>query len=237
MEATQLNPQVHADDQTAIFDAPHNRGVLTVADAHAVEARARFRRMTAAQRRSTTLNRNYLVNDIVQEIAGSWMANAGCRLEIPLPEVQTPALSDVALQMLSLPNLKKLAVDKRQTAQADVDRSAAIAYHRVEHPHTRRHSHRLGQQGSHDYSMTASLRARRRKDHTTPGHPLNINPKWKLRAGPWLVGSIICDQWTPDTSGGEHPPAPRQGSRMRRIPRQDEKIGHFDKRCSDAGSG
>ena len=41
------------------------------------------------------------------------MANAGCRPEITLPEVQTPALSDAVLQMLSLPNLKKLAVERQ----------------------------------------------------------------------------------------------------------------------------
>ena len=51
--------------------------------------------------------------------------------------------------------------------------------------------------------------------HSRPGdvqttlhldHPFNVNPKWKLRAGPWLTGSIICDQWTPDPSGCVHPP-------------------------------
>ena len=52
----------------------HNRGALTVADAHAPEARARFNKMTDEQRMRTTLNQNYLVNDIVPEIPGPWMA-------------------------------------------------------------------------------------------------------------------------------------------------------------------
>ena len=40
VEAAKLNPQVYADDQTAMFGAPHNRGALTVADADAPEARS-----------------------------------------------------------------------------------------------------------------------------------------------------------------------------------------------------
>ena len=97
---------------------------------------------------------------------------------------------------------------RRQTTQADMDRSAAVTCHHVEHPHTRRHSHRLGQQGSHGHSATVSLHARRRTNHTTPrpSVQLNVNPNWKLRAGPWLAGSIICDQWTPDPSSCAHPP-------------------------------
>ena len=124
VEATKLNPQVHADDQTATFGAPQNRGALTLADAHAPEARARFDKikMTDAQRMRTTLNRNCLINDVVPEMTGPWMAHAGCRLEVTLPEMQTPALSGAALKALSFSDLKKLAAEHQVEPLGDKQR-------------------------------------------------------------------------------------------------------------------
>ena len=109
-------------------------------------------------------------------------------------------------------------------------------YYRVEHPHTRRHSHRPGQQGSHVQPYHSR---RRRKDHIPLDHPFNINPKWKLRAGqsagPWLVGSIICDQYVDQRHIWRRaPPKPRQYSRLGRVPDKKAKIEqYFDKRHYD----
>ena len=47
------------------------------------------------------------------------MAHAGCRLEIILSEMQTPALSDAVLKALGLSDLKKLAAERQVKPPGD----------------------------------------------------------------------------------------------------------------------
>lgn len=212
VEAAKLNPQIYADDQTAIFGAPHNRGALTVADAHAPEARARFNKMTDEQRMRTTLNQNYLVNDIVPEIPGPWMAHAGCRLEIILPELETSVLADAKLMALGLSDLKKLAAEHQVEPLGDKrckQTWIAALQSLTTTSNTRTLDVTVTGWDNKDRTVTVQPYHSRPGDVQTTlhlDHPFNVNPKWKLRAGPWLTGSIICDQWTPDPSGCAHPP-------------------------------
>ena len=128
---------------------------------------------------------------------------------------------------------------RSQTTQADVDRSAAITYHRVEHPHTRRHSHRRGQQGSHGCSTPVSLQTRRCKDRTTPGPSVQRQPQLEAVCRPLASGQHHLRPVDPRHIWLRAPPAPRQGSRLGRVPGQEgeDRVLRLRKRHDDAGSG
>ena len=125
------------------------------------------------------------------------------------------------------------------TTQADMDCSTAVTYHHVEHPHTRRHSHRLGQQGSHGYSTTVSLQTRRRTNHTTPRPSVQRQPQMEAACRPLANGQHHLRPMDPRPIWLRAPPVPWQGSRVGRVPGQqgEDRVLRLCKRHNDAGSG
>ena len=186
-----------------------------MADAHTPEARARFYRMTAAQRMSTTLNRNYLVEaktSFRKRLDRGWPTPVADRRS-PCPRCRHRH-SQTRCFRCSASRISRSWPSSAKSNRSETNGASRLGSQRCNHLPPRRapaHSTLQSPTGTKGIARLQYIQPY----HSGHGdvqttlhldHPLNINPKWKLRAGPWLVGSIICDQWSPDTSGGEHPP-------------------------------
>ena len=182
VQQNRLNPQVYADDQTAVYGA----GSITGPSCKA--------------------------NDIVQQISGNWMAESHCQLEIIMPTQYTAPPPTQVLETLKLGELKTLATqlnikptgDRRLKAtymnaikSATVEPSqnkldvVVTAWNESDRTVT---IQPVGRTGANDSKIIAL------------NHPWEPNPEWRLKPGKWLVGSIIVEQWTEDEQGKEHPP-------------------------------
>ena len=184
---TELSPQVHADDQTAVYGAVYGAG--------------------------SDAGPSHKTNDIDQRIPGAWMAQSQCQLEIMmLTPNSAPTPTQSLISELKMWELKELATrlnikpsgDRRQRATYEAainDAAMAPRQHKLDVVVTAWNNddrtvtvQPVGRPGAND-SKTIAL-----------DHPWEPNPEWRLTPGKWLEGSIIVEQWTNDEQGEEHPP-------------------------------
>jgi len=179
---TELSPQVYADDQTAVYGAGIEAGP------------------------------SHKANDIDQRIPGEWMAQAQCRLEItmptpPLAPTRTQSLSELTMQELK-DRAKQLGIDPKGDRRKKATYKSAIES-APGAPSQLKMDVVATAWNSEDRTVTVKPMGRPDANDSkiiALDHPWETNPKWRLKPGRWLVGSIIVEQWTADEQGTEHPP-------------------------------
>jgi len=175
---TELSPQVYADDQTAVCGAG-----IEVGSSHKA-------------------------NDIDQRIPGDWMAQAQCRLEIIMPApTRTQSLSELTLQELK-DRVKQLGIDPKGDRRKKATHKSAIES-ATGTPSQLKMDVVVTAWNSEDRTVTVKPVGRSGANDNkiiALDHPWETNPKWRLKPGKWLVGSVIVEQWTADEQGTEHPP-------------------------------
>ena len=176
----------------------------------------------------------------------AWMAHAGCRLEITLPELQTPALADAALVALGLSDLKKLAA-KRQVEPLGDKRRKQTWIAALQSPATTSSTRTLDVTvtGWDNKDRTVTVQP----CHSMPGdaqttlhldHPFNSTstPTGSCVPAPgWRAASSATSG--PQTHLAARTPRAVAGFHLGRVPGQqgDDRALRLRKRHNDAGSG
>ena len=161
--------------------------------------------------RGSSPNHFYKDNDIDQRIPGKWMAQARCRLEVtPLATPKSILPTATELGGYKLNELTTLAKQHNITPTGDLRRWATYTDFQSAPDNPTPSPIDVVVTGWNETKRTVTVQPHGRTDGVeqalTLDHPFYPNPKWKLKPGKWLVGSIIIEQWLKDTHGKEHPP-------------------------------